>query len=72
MARATSTSTTKPTAFLNAAPRIHLAHLIRDPYVAAAFRAAENDGSAPALVEVDRPKRRDGGAAEPVLEMAEA
>jgi hypothetical protein len=36
-----------------------------DPYLRAIFRAAEDDGLAPALVEVDRPRTLDGGAAEP-------
>ena len=38
--------------------------MIRDPFVAAAFRRAEDDGLAPALVGVDHPKVLNGGAAE--------
>ena len=64
MAQANSNRTTKPTGFLNAVARIHLSHLFQDPFVAAAFKAAEDDGLAPELVEVDRPKTLDGGAAE--------
>jgi hypothetical protein len=41
--------------------------MIRDPFVAAAFRAAEDDGLAPNMAEVDHPKTLDGGAAELVL-----
>jgi hypothetical protein len=49
---------------LPAVARIHLSQLFRDPYVAAAFRAAEDDGLAPDLAEIDHPKTLDGGAAE--------
>jgi hypothetical protein len=38
--------------------------MIRDPFVAAAFRVAEDDGLAPALVKIDYPRTLDGGAAE--------
>jgi hypothetical protein len=62
---------TKPTGFLAAVARIHLSHLFQDPFVAAAFRAAEDNGLAPGHVTVDRPPALNGGAAEPVLEMAE-
>jgi hypothetical protein len=62
MAQAKSNLTTKPTAFLNAVARIHLSHLFQDPFVAAAFKAAEDDGLAPDMAEVDR--TLDGGAAE--------
>jgi hypothetical protein len=41
--------------------------LIRDSFVAAAFKAAEADKPAPNLVEVDHPRTLDGGAAERVL-----
>jgi hypothetical protein len=71
MPKAKAQNTTKPTRFLNAVARIHLSHLFQDPFVAAAFKAAEDDGLAPALVEVDRPHTLDGGAAESVLAMAE-
>jgi hypothetical protein len=40
-----------------------LSALFRDEYVAAAFRAAEDDGLAPAFVEQDHPLTLDGGAA---------
>jgi hypothetical protein len=62
---------TNPTGFLTAVARIHLWHLFQDPFVAAAFRAAEDDGLAPSHVTIDRPRALDGGAAEPVLAMAE-
>jgi hypothetical protein len=64
MAQADSTFTTNPTGFLTAVARIHLSHLFRDPFVAAAFKAAEDDGLAPGLVDVDHPRTLDGGAAE--------
>jgi hypothetical protein len=38
--------------------------VIRDPYVARAFRAAEDDGLAPSMAGIDHPKHLDGGAAE--------
>jgi hypothetical protein len=38
----------RTTAFLNTVARIHLSHLFNDPFVAAAFKAAEDDGRAPA------------------------
>jgi hypothetical protein len=47
---------------------VHLSHLFRDPYVAAAFKAAEDDGLAPDLAEIDHPKHLDGGAAEVIGE----
>jgi hypothetical protein len=71
MAKADSKSTT-PTAFLSAVARIHLSHLFRDPFVAAAFRAAEENGLEPSPVYIDQPKMLDGGAAERVLATAEA
>jgi hypothetical protein len=71
MAQAKSKPTTKPTAFLNAVARIHLSHLFQDPFLRAAFAAAEDDGLAPSLVMVDRPRTLNGGAAERVLAMAE-
>lgn len=58
--------------FLTAVNRLQISLMIRDPFVAAAFRAAEDHGLAPDLVETDHPKTLDGGAAERVLEMAEA
>ena len=72
MSQAKSHSTIKSTAFLSAVARIHLSHLFRDPFLQAAFKAAEDDGLAPSLVEIDNPKTRDGGVAERVLETAEA
>lgn len=52
MARADSNHTTKP-----------LSSLFQDPVLRAAFRAAEDDGLSPAMVDVDHPRRLDGGAA---------
>jgi hypothetical protein len=52
MARADSSCTTK------------LSSLIRDPFVRAAFAAAEDDGLAPTLVDTDHPPCLTGGAAE--------
>jgi hypothetical protein len=69
MARATSKSSTNPSAFLNS---VALSHLFRDPFVAAAFKAAEDDGLEPGPVHVDQPKVLDGGATERVLDMVEA
>jgi hypothetical protein len=40
--------------------------LFVDPFLRAAFAAAEDDGLAPALVETDYPLTLDGGAAEVV------
>jgi hypothetical protein len=57
---------------LIAVNRLQISLMIRDPYVARAFRAAEEDGLAPSLVNIDRPRMLNGGAAEPVLEIAEA
>lgn len=57
MARAVNQSTTR------------LSQLFRDPFLRAAFKAAEDDGLAP--VDSDRPKTLRGGAAvRPELEMA--
>ena len=66
MVKANSHPTTKPTAFLTVVARIHLSHLFQDPFLRAAFEAAEDDGLAPALVEIDNPKTLDGGAVERV------
>ena len=48
-----------------------LSTLFRDSFLRAAFKAAEDDGLAPAFVEIDDPLTLDGGAAEPVLAMVE-
>jgi hypothetical protein len=75
MAKATRVNITPRTVaseFLTTVNRIQISLMIRDPFVAAAFRAAEDDGLAPALVEIDNPLTLDGGAAERVLEMVEA
>lgn len=64
MAQANKLPTTNPVCFLNAVARVHLSHLFRDPFVRAAFEAAEDDGLAPALVETDHPPMLSGGAAE--------
>jgi hypothetical protein len=58
--------------FLIAVNRLQISLMIRDPFVAAAFKAAEDDGLAPDLVMIDRPRTLNGGAAERVLELAEA
>jgi len=42
--------------------------MFRDPFLRAAFQAAEDDGLAPALVETDHPRTLDGGAAERMTE----
>jgi hypothetical protein len=58
--------------FLTTVNRIQISLMICDPFVAAAFRRAEeDDGLAPSHVSIDRPRALDGGAAEPVLAMAE-
>jgi hypothetical protein len=59
--------------------------MFRDPFLKAAFERAEDDGTAPEMVEVYigrdkdgalvsavRPRVLDGGAAERVLELVEA
>lgn len=74
MAKATrvpSTQRTTASEFLTTVNRLTLSLMIRDPFVAAAFRAAE-DGLAPDLAEIDRPHTLDGGAAERVLAMEKA
>ena len=50
--------------FLIVADRLRISLMIGDPFVVAAFRRAEDDGLAPALVEIDHPRSLDGGAAE--------
>jgi hypothetical protein len=70
--RVNITPRTVASEFLITVNRLQISLMIRDPFVAAAFRAAEDDGLAPDLAEIDHPKHLDGGAAEPVLEMAEA
>lgn len=45
---------------------VSLSSLIRDPFVRAAFRRAEDDGLSPSPVAVDHPRTLDGGAAETV------
>jgi hypothetical protein len=75
MTKAKSVSTTPRTTaseFLTTVNRLQISLMIRDPFVAAAFRAAEDDGLAPSHVTIDRPRTLNGGAAEPVLAMAEA
>ncbi len=67
MAKATrvpSTPRTTASEFLITVNRLQISLMIRDPFVAAAFKAAEDDGLAPDLVQIDRPKTLDGGAAE--------
>jgi hypothetical protein len=50
--------------FLITVNRLQISLMTRDPFVAEAFRRAEDDGLAPDLVESDHPKHLDGGAAE--------
>jgi hypothetical protein len=45
------------------AHRTTLSSLIRDPFVRAAFEAAERDGLAPLSVLIDTPPSLDGGEA---------
>jgi hypothetical protein len=74
MAKANCVHSTPPkpaSEFLTTVNRLQISLMIRDPYVARAFRAAEDDGLAPSLVTIDRPRTLNGGAAEPVLAMAE-
>jgi hypothetical protein len=66
-----STQRTPASEFLTTVNRLQISLMIRDPFVAAAFKAAEDDGLAPALVEIDQPRTLDGGAAELVLATAE-
>lgn len=56
----------RPGAFLTTVARIHLSHLMQDPFVRDAFLRAEQDGGDDfgELVEVDHPKTLDGGASE--------
>lgn len=63
-ARVHSTPRTRTSEFLLTVNRIRLSQLTRDPFVATAFRAAEDDGLAPEFVDVDNPPTLDGGAAE--------
>jgi hypothetical protein len=58
--------------FLTTVNRLQISLMIRDPYVARAFRAAEDDGLAPSMAAIDSPRMLNGGAAGLVLEMAEA
>jgi hypothetical protein len=58
--------------FLIQVNRLQISLMIRDPYVARAFRAAEDDGLAPSMALTDRPQMLHGGPAEPVLAMVEA
>jgi hypothetical protein len=46
--------------------------MIRDPYVAKAFKTAEDDGLAPSMATTNRPHMLNGGAAARVLETVEA
>jgi hypothetical protein len=70
--RVPSTPRTTASEFLIQVNRLQISLMIRDPYVARAFKAAEDDGLAPSMAAVDRPRPLNGGAAELVLEMAEA
>ena len=70
--RVNITPRTVASEFLITVNRLQISLMIRDPFVAAAFKAAEDDGLAPDLVMIDRPRTLNGGAAERVLELAEA
>jgi hypothetical protein len=54
--RVPSMQRTTASDFLITVNRLTLSLMIRDPFVAAAFKAAEDDGLAPNLAEVDRPR----------------
>jgi hypothetical protein len=45
-----------------------LSSLFVDPYLRAAFQAAEDDGLAGHMVDTDHPRTLDGGAAERMTE----
>jgi hypothetical protein len=62
----------KPETFLNAIGRVHLSHLMQDPFVREAFDRAEHepDDDFGELVETDHPPTLDGGAAERMTETA--
>jgi hypothetical protein len=62
--RVNITPRTTASGFLTTVNRLQISLMIRDPYVARAFRAAEDDGLAPTMAETDHPKHLDGGAAE--------
>jgi hypothetical protein len=61
------TPRTTASEFLTTVNRLQISLMIRDPYVARAFRAAEDDGLAPSMAPIDRPRMLNGGAAERVL-----
>ena len=44
-------------------PITKLSAMFRDPFLKAAFQAAEDDGLAPAFVQIDNPRTLSGGAA---------
>jgi hypothetical protein len=69
--RVFSTQRTPASEFLITVNRLQLSLMIRDPFVAAAFKSAEDDGLAPSFVAIENPKTLDGGVAERVLETAE-
>jgi hypothetical protein len=57
----------RPGAFLTAVARVHVSHLMQDPFVRDAFERAEREDTGDdfdELIEVDHPKTLDGGAAE--------
>jgi hypothetical protein len=62
--RVHSTPRTSASEFHLAVNRIRLSQMIRNPFVAASFRAAEDDGLTPDFVETDHPKTLDGGSTE--------
>jgi hypothetical protein len=65
--RVPSTPRKPASEFLIQVNRLQISLMIRDPYVAKAFRAAEDDGLAPSMAAIDRPRMLNGGAAERVL-----
>jgi hypothetical protein len=69
--RVNITPRTTASEFLTTVNRLQISLMIRDP-LAAAFRVIEDDGLAPSMASTDRPNMLNGGAAEPVLDMAEA
>ena len=54
--RVTITPRTPASEFLTTVNRLQNSLMIRDPYAAKAFRAAEDDGLAPGMVETGHPK----------------
>ena len=68
----TNSSLPHQAAFLSVVARVHLSHLMQDPFVREAFERAEQDPDDDfgELVETDHPPTLDGGAAERMTETA--